>query len=103
MVRGGLGGGNTQTGIHFEGRVDIVTYLNDEVDGYRCDQKTLNNKNQSMGFNIYYNGNLVAESFKKHELYRYYAHYFPYLTWIKQVSLQPLRMLSIKRPFAIGL
>ena len=68
MVRGGLGGGNTQTGIHFEGRVDIVTYLNDEVDGYRCDQKTLNNKNQSMGFNIYYNGNLVAESFKKHEL-----------------------------------
>lgn len=71
MVRGGLGGGNTQTGIHFEGRVDIVTYLNDEVDGYRCDQKTLNNKNQSMGFNIYYNGNLVAESFKKHELYRY--------------------------------
>ena len=71
MVRGGLGGGNTQTGIHFEGRVDIVTYLNDEVDGYRCEQKTLNNKNQSMGFNIYYNGNLVAESFKKHELYRY--------------------------------
>jgi hypothetical protein len=24
-----------------------------------------------MGFNIYYNGELVAESFKKHELYRY--------------------------------
>ena len=68
MVRGGLGGGNTQTGIHFEGRVDIVTYLNDEVDGYRCDQKTLNNKNQSMGFNIYYNGNLVAESFKKQQI-----------------------------------
>jgi hypothetical protein len=71
MIRGGLGGGNTQTGIHFEGRVDIVTYLNDEVAGYRCEQKTLNSKNQSMGFNIYYDGNLVAESFKKHELYRY--------------------------------
>ncbi len=71
MVRGGLGGGNTQTGIHFEARVDIVTYLNDEVDGYRCEQKPLNNRRQSMGFNIYYNENLVAESFKKHELYRY--------------------------------
>jgi hypothetical protein len=71
MVRGGLGGGNTQTGIHFEGRVDIVTYLNDEVAGYRCEQKTFNSKNQSMGFNMYYDENLVAESFKKHELYRY--------------------------------
>lgn len=42
MIRGGLGGGNTQTGIHFEGRVDIVTYLNNEVAGYRCEQKPLN-------------------------------------------------------------
>lgn len=24
MIRAGLGGGNTQTGIHFEGRVDII-------------------------------------------------------------------------------
>ena len=49
MVRGGLGGGNTQTGIHFEGRVDIVTYLNDEVAGYRCEQKTFNSKKSIYG------------------------------------------------------
>ena len=55
MVRGGLGGGNTQTGIHFEGRVDIVTYLNDEVDGYRCDQKTLNNKTKALILNSPHN------------------------------------------------
>jgi hypothetical protein len=71
MIKGGLGGGNTQTGIHFEGSVDIVTYLNDSIDGYICEKKPLNKKKQSMGFNIYYNSNLVAESFKKYELYRY--------------------------------
>jgi len=71
MVKDGLGGANTQTGIHFESRVDIVTYLHTEVNGYRCQQKPLNHKNQSMGFDIYYHENLVAESFKKHELYRY--------------------------------
>ncbi len=71
MVKNGLGGGNTQTGIHFEGRVDIVTYLNNEVDGYRCTQKPLNTKKQSMGFDIFFDENLIAESFKKYELYRY--------------------------------
>jgi hypothetical protein len=71
MVRGGIGGGNTQTGIHFEGIVNVVTYLNNNVAGYSCIQKQLNRKRQSMGFDIYYNGQFVAESFKKHELYRF--------------------------------
>ncbi len=71
MVKGGIGGGNTQTGIYFEGVVDIVTYLNNEVEGYSCIAKPLNHKKQTMGFDIYYQGQLVAESFKKHELYRY--------------------------------
>jgi hypothetical protein len=71
MVRGGIGGGNTQTGIHFEGRVDIVTYLQNDVAGYSCNAKPLNQKQQTMGFEIYYNGDLVAESFKKYELYRH--------------------------------
>lgn len=70
MIRGGMGGGNTQTGIHFEGRVDIVSYLNNEVDGYSCIQKPLINR-QTMGFDIFYNDAFVAESFKKHELYRF--------------------------------
>ncbi len=71
MVKGGIGGGNTKTGIRFEGIVDIVTYLNSDVKGYSCVAKPLNSKKQTMGYNIYYNGELVAESFKKHELYRY--------------------------------
>ena len=71
MVKGGIGGSNTQTGIHFEGRVDIVTYLNNQVKGYECIAKPQNNKKQTMGFDIYYHKKQVAESFKKHELYRY--------------------------------
>jgi len=71
MVKGGIGGGNTQTGIYFEGVVDIVTYLNNEVEDYFCIAKPLNDKKQTMGFDIYYQDKIVAESFKKHELYRY--------------------------------
>lgn len=71
MIRGGIGGGNTQTGIYFEGIVDIVTYLENDVEGYSCNLKPLNSRGQSMGFDIYYEEQLVAESFKKHELYRY--------------------------------
>jgi hypothetical protein len=71
VVRNGIGGGNTQTGIHFEGKVDIVTYLQNNVKGYTCTKKPLNKKKQTMGFDIFFNGQKVAESFKKHELYRY--------------------------------
>jgi len=71
LIKGGIGGSNTQTGIKFEGKVDIVTYLNNNVKGYECKPKPLNSKKQTMGYNIFYNNRLVAESFKKHELYRY--------------------------------
>ena len=71
MIKNGIGGSNTQTGIHFEGRVDIVSYLNAQVNQYRCIEKPRNSKNQTMGFDIFYDEKCVAESFKKHELYRY--------------------------------
>lgn len=70
MVRGGVGGGNTQTGIHFEGRVDIVTYLNTQVEGYEC---AVNPpiRGKTMGYTIKYNNQEVASSYKKKELYRF--------------------------------
>ncbi len=71
MIKNGIGGGNTQSGIKFEQKVDIVTYLNKYVKGYTCTPKPLNSKKQTMGFDIFYNNKKVAESFKKHELYRY--------------------------------
>jgi hypothetical protein len=70
MVRGGIGGGNTQTGISFEGRIDIISYLNDSVDGYEC-KLNANSKGKSKWFDIYFEDKFVASAFKQHALYIY--------------------------------
>jgi hypothetical protein len=59
MKKGGIGGANTQTGIRFEGRVDLLVKLN-ELPGYRVD-----------GNLIYYEDDLIARSFRKNNLYIY--------------------------------
>lgn len=59
MKKGGIGGANTQTGIKFEGKVDLLTRL-DALDGYTV------KKNE-----IYYQDNIVAYSYKQHTLYTY--------------------------------
>lgn len=59
MKKGGIGGANTKTGLHFEGKVDFLTFIK-------------NQQNYSVKGNvIFYNGKEVALSFKKHELYKY--------------------------------
>ena len=60
MKKGGIGGGNTKTGLNFEGQIDLVTFLSKQ-DGYEVKDDT----------EIFYNGEYVASSFKKHGLYRY--------------------------------
>jgi len=59
MIEGGIGGGNTKTGLKFERRVDILTLLKSKK-GYRV-----------RGNTIFYNGEEVAKSFKKNALYKY--------------------------------
>lgn len=59
MKDGGVGGGNTITGLHFEKRTDILSLLKKQK-GYKV-------KNSI----IYYNGNEVAKSFKKNALYKF--------------------------------
>ena len=66
MKLGGIGGGNTQTGIEFEGKTDLLVYLDKKVDGYTV-------KKVEIGHDIFYNKELVAQSFRKHELYKYLA------------------------------
>jgi len=34
MIKNGKGGGNTKTGLVFEGKTDLATFLNDQ-NGYR--------------------------------------------------------------------
>lgn len=59
MILGGKGGGNTITGLNFEGKVDFITFIAKQ-------------KNYSVdGNTIYYNGKEVAKSFKKYGLYSY--------------------------------
>ena len=57
MVKGGIGGGNTITGLIYEGKVDLPTYLSQQP-GYTV-----------IGSNVFYKGNLVARVFKKHGFY----------------------------------
>lgn len=59
MIKGGVGGANTKTGLHFEEESDFLSLIKKQ-EGYKVD------KNQ-----IYYKGEMVAMTFKKHELYRY--------------------------------
>ncbi len=60
MKKGGVGGGNTKTGLNFEGEVDLVSLLSKQK-GYKI-------KN---GTDIYFKDKYIAISFKKHGLYRY--------------------------------
>ena len=57
MKKGGIGGANTQTGIHFEGRVDILKKLA-ELPGYKIN-----------GNIIYYEDEEVARSYRENSLY----------------------------------
>lgn len=59
MKKGGIGGGNTKTGLLFEGRVSILDLLKSKA-GY-----TINNDT------VYYYGEQVAICLGKHKLYKW--------------------------------
>ena len=58
MIKGGTGGGNTITGLIYEAKVDLGTFLGQQKD-YKVE-----------GFNVYYKDELVAKLFKKYGLYK---------------------------------
>ena len=59
MIKGGKGGGNTRTGLVFEGKVDLSTFLSKQP-GYK-----INNGN------VFYRGEKVARILKKHTFYEF--------------------------------
>lgn len=59
MKLGGVGGANTRTGLLFEGKTDLSTFLSSQP-GYTVE-----------GGQVFYKGALVARVFKKHDLYKY--------------------------------
>jgi hypothetical protein len=63
MIKGGVGGGNTKTGLVFEGRVSLTDLLA-RTDGY-----TINK--EAIGKSVYYQSKEIARCYKQHDLYRY--------------------------------
>ena len=57
MKTGGKGGANTLTGLIYEGKVDLKTFLSQQT-GYKV-----------IGCSVYYKDKEVAQIFKKYELY----------------------------------
>lgn len=57
MITGGTGGANTLTGLIYEGKVDLKTFLNQQQ-GYRV-----------VGSSVIYQDEEVAQIFQKYELY----------------------------------
>ena len=72
MKKGGFGGGNTITGLIYEAKVDLGTFLSQQQD-YRVS-----------GFDVFYKEELVAKLFKKHGLDKYLASVG--VDWEKHIS-----------------
>lgn len=76
MIKNGKGGGNTKTGLVFEGKTDLSTFLSKQK-GYSV----------SDGI-VYYNGEKVARVFKKHGFYNFLEELN--IDWKKIISKQLL-------------
>lgn len=59
MIRGGIGGSNTRTGLIYEGKVELSEYLAQQKD-YAV-----------IGHDVLYKGETVAYVFKKHDFYKF--------------------------------
>ncbi len=78
MKKGGIGGGNTKTGLIFEGKTDLATFLAHQP-GY-----SMPNEEE-----VYYDGELVARVFKKHKFYNTFLHELG-IDWREHISKQLL-------------
>lgn len=66
MIKGGIGGANTKTGLVFELETDLITFLQKQI-GYSV-EKIIGYKKS---YFIYYNKELVARTFPTHDLYTF--------------------------------
>jgi len=72
MKKDGIGGANTKTGLAFEGKTDLSTFLSLQK-GYEVTKDK-----------VYYNKELVARVFKKHEFYKFLEEYG--INWKELIS-----------------
>lgn len=74
MIKNGKGGGNTKTGLIFEGKVDLSTFLASQ-NGYSIS-----------GTDVFYNGEKVARVFKKNTFYDF----------LKEIGIEWKKIISRK-------
>lgn len=65
MITGGVGGGNTLTGLHFEKKVDFQELIK-SIPGYE-----LNIIPHKVGLGLFFESQLVARCFRKYDFYRF--------------------------------
>lgn len=75
MIRNGKGGGNTRTGLIFEGKVDLSTFLGRQPH-YRVENHY-----------VYYDNQIVAEVYKKNDFYSIF---------LKELNIDWTRYISKK-------
>ena len=77
MIKNGKGGGNTRTGLIFEGKVDLATFLSNQP------------HYSVVGNDVFYDGEKVAMVFKKHDFYKKFLKELE-IDWKKYISKQLL-------------
>ena len=65
MKNKGTGGSKTQTGLKFEKKVDLYELLS-KIPGYEVKKS-----DKKAGVEVYFEGDLVARCFRKHEFYKF--------------------------------
>jgi len=70
MIKGGSGGYNTKTGLYFEGKVDLITFIK-TLPNYEVKETIYTKNKKNKWYEIFYNNEKVADAFRKHALYTY--------------------------------
>lgn len=73
MIKSGKGGGNTRTGLVFEGKTDLATFLGGQP------------HYSMMGHDVFYDGKKVAEVYKKYDFYKVFLARLE-IDWTKYIS-----------------
>jgi len=77
MIKSGKGGGNTRTGLVFEGKTDLSTFLAQQP------HYTI------VGYDVFYDKNKIAEVYKKHKFYNVFLTSLG-IDWKQYISKQLL-------------
>lgn len=75
MVKKGIGGANTKTGLAFEGEKELFSFFKKQENYEIKNMIEIQNKNKNDAFELFYKGNHVANIFKKHAIYVYLKKY----------------------------